>query len=327
MKLSFVIPAHNEERYLGKCLDSIFKSIGNDPEIEVIVVDNNSTDRTREVALGYPKVRLVEERKPGANSARQAGYLAAKADLIANVDADTMLTPGWVENALRTFEKNPKLICLSGPFIYYDLPRQTSILVKAFYVFAFLAYLTNRFIFRRAAVVQGGNYVVRKSALDRIGGYNTALTFYGDDADLARRLVKIGRVRFTFGFPIYSSGRRLAQEGMFTMGLRYGVNYLWIIYFNRPFTTRSIKVRPEQNEGKLDYAPENKLREVAVASVFILILLVLLAGLAYGGYILIESGVISATTVQKIKTETQKADNSFDSLKQKIIDQIKPTSP
>ncbi len=317
MKLSFIIPAHNEEEYIGKCLDSIFRSIGDDPDIEVIVVDNNSTDKTKEAAMRFPKAKVIDEHKPGANSARQAGYLAAKAELIANVDADTILTPGWVRNALTAFKNDPKLLCLSGPFIYYDLPKGIRILVKMFYALSFLAYILNKYILRRSSVVQGGNYVVRRAALDTIGGYNTDLTFYGDDADLARRLNKIGKVKFTFGFPIYSSGRRLATEGTFTMGLRYGINYFWIAFFNRPFTHTSIIVRPSQEHGKLDYHPINKTREIVIATSILSLLFAILAGFIYLGYILIQSGLISATT-SKIKTEAQKATQQLNTLGKEV---------
>ncbi len=272
MKLSFVIPAHNEEQYIGKCLDSIFEAIGDDPDIEVIVVDNNSTDKTAAVVAQYSKAKLLREHKPGANSARQAGYLAAKAKLIANVDADTLVDKDWVNHAIGAFAANPKLVGLSGPFIYYDLPQATRFLVKLFYFLSYLSYAVNRFVFRRASVIQGGNYVVNKSALDAIGGYNTDLTFYGDDADLARRLNKVGKVKFTFDFPIYSSGRRLATEGTFTMGLRYGLNYFWIVLFGKPFSTTSIIVRPKQINGKLQYESVNTINEWMSAVIMFAIL-------------------------------------------------------
>lgn len=310
MKLSFVIPAHNEERYIGKCLDSILGAIGNDKEIEVIVVNNNSTDRTREVVANFPGVKLIDEPNRGANSARQAGYFAAKSELIANVDADNILTPGWIENAISAFARNPKLVCLSGPFIYYDLPKEIRAMVKFFYGVGFLIYILNRFILRRASVIQGGNYVVRRSALAKIGGHNTALTFYGDDADLARRLMKVGKVKFTFGFPIYSSGRRLAKEGMFTMGLRYGLNYFWIVLFNRPFTRQAKEIRPVQENGMVAYTPESRTREAWTATALLALLLSVIAGFTYLVYILIQSGIISATTFAKIKAGAQKAGNA-----------------
>ncbi|MEP7162437.1 MAG: glycosyltransferase, partial [Candidatus Moraniibacteriota bacterium] len=61
MKFSFVIPAYNEEAYLGACLESVLCARkGRESEIEVIVVNNASVDRTREVALAFPNVCVVD---------------------------------------------------------------------------------------------------------------------------------------------------------------------------------------------------------------------------------------------------------------------------
>ena len=94
MRLSFVVPAYNEEAYLPACLESILTQI--DPATsglapgtcEIIVVNNASTDRTREVALRYPGVTVVDEPRKGLTFARQAGFAASTGDLIANVDSD-----------------------------------------------------------------------------------------------------------------------------------------------------------------------------------------------------------------------------------------------
>jgi glycosyltransferase involved in cell wall biosynthesis len=163
MKISFVIPAYNEEAYLGKCLDSITKeSRGKEHDVEIIVVNNASTDDTRAVALRYPNVTIVDEHRKGIVFARQAGFAASHGELIANVDADTMITPGWIDTALAEFKKNPRLVTLSGPFIYYDLPKSEQFLVKVFYGITYCAYLVNRFVFRVGSVVQGGNFIVRR---------------------------------------------------------------------------------------------------------------------------------------------------------------------
>ena len=126
MRLSFVVPAYNEEAYLPACLESILAQTRDLGEpVEIIVVNNASTDRTREVALGYPGVRVVDEPRKGLTFARQAGFAASTGELIANVDSDSRLTPGWVEQVLTTFATEPKMVALSGPFVYYDLtPRQ-----------------------------------------------------------------------------------------------------------------------------------------------------------------------------------------------------------
>ena len=74
MNISFIIPAYNEESYIRQCLDAIIHEIGGRPGYEVIVVDNNSNDRTCDIVThDYPAVTLIHEPQRGANRAREAG--------------------------------------------------------------------------------------------------------------------------------------------------------------------------------------------------------------------------------------------------------------
>lgn len=250
MRLSIVVPAYNEERYLGGCLESILSQTRDlpDGQTEIIVVNNASTDATREVALSYPGVRLVDESRKGLTYARQAGFAASTGSVIANIDSDCRLTPGWVARVLAAFDAKPTLAALSGPFIYYDLAQRERSAVSVFYMTAFLTYLINRHILRVGSMIQGGNFVINRSALEAIGGFNTAISFYGEDTDIARRLNSVGEVRFTFRLKMFSSARRLKHEGILATGLRYSVNYLWTTFFKRPFTNTHIDVR-EQHQS------------------------------------------------------------------------------
>ena len=271
MRLSFVVPAYNEEAYLPACLDSICEQIRTLPAgtCEIIVVNNASTDRTREVALRYPGVTVVDEPRKGLTFARQAGFAASTGALIANVDADSRLTPNWVTNVLTTFaeaeantaakssaaaksntsarpEAHRPLAAFSGPLVYYDLTPRQRLLVHVFYMTAWTTYAINRYILRVGSMVQGGNFVVSRASLEAIGGFNTAISFYGEDTDIARRLNDVGEVRFTFDLKMSSSARRLKSEGMLTMAARYSINYLWTTFFKRPYTETYIDIREAQ---------------------------------------------------------------------------------
>lgn len=238
MKLSIVIPAYNEEAYIGKCLDSVAREkAGTAYDIEVIVVNNASTDRTKEVASAYPWVRVVDEPRKGLTWARQAGFVASTGDLIANIDADTILPSGWIEKVFNAFTKDLKLVSLSGPYIYYDLSKVTNVCVWTFYSVGYLIHSFNRFVLRRGGtMLQGGNFILHRAALEKAGGYNLDFDFYGEDTEIARRISRHGKTHFSFKLPMYTSGRRLAKEGIITMGLRYGMNHIWTILFKKPFT-------------------------------------------------------------------------------------------
>ncbi len=296
MKISFVIPAYNEENYLGDCLEAIIGQKKDAPcDIEVIVVNNASTDRTEEIARSYPGVTVVNEPQKGLVHARRAGYLASTGDIIANVDADTRITPGWIGKVHRAFAKDEKLVALSGPFIYYDAPWKIRFTTRLFYSIGYIFYVINRFILRVGSMLQGGNFVVRRSALEKIGGYDVSLSFYGEDSDIARRLSKVGKVRFTFRLPAQSSARRLAKEGGFTMGLRYSVNYFWIMYFKKPFTKNYIDIRFAE-KTKANYRPDNKVKEFTIASFAIVIFLAIIGGGAYAIYSIAETGTVNTVS-------------------------------
>ena len=167
----------------------------------------------RELAASFPEVIVVDEPVKGLVQARRAGFLRASGELIANVDADTIVTEGWLNRVLDEFRRHPGLVALSGPYIYYDVSKSTRVAVRAFYVMGYGFYVLNRFVLRAGSMLQGGNFVVRRTALEQIGGYNPLFSFYGEDTDLARRLNAVGAVKFTFRLPALSSGRRLHRGG------------------------------------------------------------------------------------------------------------------
>ena len=94
LRISIIIPAYNEERYIGPCLDSIAAQTV--APWEVIVVDNNSTDATAAIAKRYPFVTLVQEPRQGKVHARDAGFAAARGTILARIDADVVIPRGWV---------------------------------------------------------------------------------------------------------------------------------------------------------------------------------------------------------------------------------------
>jgi cellulose synthase/poly-beta-1,6-N-acetylglucosamine synthase-like glycosyltransferase len=242
--ISFVVPAYNEERNLGRTIAAILAEIKRSGCLaEVIVVNNASTDDTGTLAASFPEVIVVEEPTKGLVQARRAGFQRATGMLVANVDADTIVTEGWLMRVLGEFRRHPKLVALSGPYIYYDVPKSTRAAVRAFYVMGYGFYVLNRFVLRVGSMLQGGNFVVRRAALEAIGGYNPLFSFYGEDTDLARRLNAVGAVKFTFRLPALSSGRRLIEEGLLKIGLRYSMNFVWATFRHRPFTDDWIDVR------------------------------------------------------------------------------------
>src|SRR4051794_28325120 len=234
-RISFVVPAYNEEILLPVCLEAIRAEIERTGvDAEVIVVDNASTDRTADIAAGTPGVILVHEPKKGLVQARKAGFEASSGELVANIDADTILPPGWLHRVLSEFAGDPDLVTVSGPYDYYDVPTHIRAAARLFYIVGFGTYSFNRYVLRVGSMVQGGNFVVKRDALIRAGGFDPKFTFYGEDTDIARRMNRVGRVKFTWGLMAKSSGRRLRGDGLIMTGVRYTAHFPWGPVFRKP---------------------------------------------------------------------------------------------
>jgi len=244
MRISFVIPAYNEETRLPQCLAAILRELERTPcDAEVIVVNNASTDNTGEVARSHSFVIVVDEPNKGLVRARHAGHEASTGDIVAHIDADTMLTEGWLETVLREFKSDENLAALSGPYIYYDLSFFDRALTRIFYYFGYFSHLINKHILHKGAMLQGGNFIVRRTHFDQAGGFDTTIEFYGEDTDVARRISRVGKVKWTFALTMYTSGRRLKKEGVFKTGWRYAVNHFHTLLRGKPLTTAYTDIR------------------------------------------------------------------------------------
>jgi glycosyltransferase involved in cell wall biosynthesis len=235
MKLSIVIPAYNEEHYIAACLESVFQETEGRKDIEIIVINNASTDATQQVAEGYKTLHsnlsVVKEQEKGLTKARQRGLEEAQGEYIAYIDADVRLPKGWLKKAEELYAKNQDLVCISGPYRYYDAPTFHNIFLTTMWYIS--APITYRFV---GYMVLGGNFVARKDALLKIGGFDKNIVFYGEDTDIARRLAKVGKVPFFMGFYVYSSSRRFKNQGLIKISAQYALNFAWQVFFHKPYS-------------------------------------------------------------------------------------------
>lgn len=232
MKISFVIPAHNEEDYLPSCLTSLRAEIernGAGYEIEVIVVDNASDDRTADIARGYG-VRVVHEEIKGSSRARQTGLREATGDIVAFLDADTRVLPEWLPTFVSYFARK-KTVAVSGPYRFYDFPKEWR-------GFAWPTTVVGGKIAHAltGCMVWGGNMAIRRDALLAVGGFNPRIKFYGEDIDIARRLSKVGRVVFTEKMVIEASARRFQSLGVLTTAGIYTANFFSVALLKKPLS-------------------------------------------------------------------------------------------
>ncbi len=240
---SIIIPAYNEEKYIFHCLASVFL-LKKTVDFEVIVVNNASIDRTPEIVKNnFPQVKLINENRRGLSIAYNRGAKEAKGEILVFIDADVVLPPNHLEKILKEFNKNPKLVALSGPYLYKDggfFPKFTFLLAVLFIAMP-AEFIFNRFL-NLGASMTSGNSAIKKESLKKVKGFNEKI-FYGLDTDLALRIRKMGKVRYKFYLLVESSARRLKKEGVLKILIRYFLNVVWAYFFSRPFTKDHINVR------------------------------------------------------------------------------------
>ena len=185
MKLSVVIPAFNEEKRLTACLESVFTALRAHARdgltAEVIVVDNNSTDQTPELAR-QAGAQVVFEPHNQIARARNAGAKSATGDWILFLDADTLLPAETLADTLAEMRRDD----IAGGTSILDYGR-VSLRVRPFVALC-------NFIIRRFKMTAGCFLFCRAEAFRELGGFDE--TYYaGEDAEFGKALKRWGRAR------------------------------------------------------------------------------------------------------------------------------------
>ncbi|WP_347403663.1 glycosyltransferase [Solwaraspora sp. WMMD792] len=179
--VSVVIPAYNSERTLHACLSAVYGQTH--PPVEVIVIDDASTDRTREIARRFPVRLLQTPVNSGPAAARNRGIKASTGDVIFFVDADCAPTPTAVATALRIMADEPDIDCVHGVYLteplYDDGPVEAYRLLHAHYWRVRNTGRVRTAIFALCAV--------RRSVFDDVGFFDERLRA-SEDVELSDRM-------------------------------------------------------------------------------------------------------------------------------------------
>ena len=209
MLVSVVIPARNDAAMLAVCLDALAAQtdLPDSVEVEIVVVDNGSSDATATVAADAG-ARVVWEPEPGIPRAASAGYDAARGELIARIDADSICPPGWLARAVAVFARDDDVAVLTGTGEFYGASELVHRLGKAWYLgglyWSMTAYLGHPPVF-------GSNFVMRRGVWDELRHevHRTPRTIH-DDLDLSLHIKPWMTVRFDPDFVVQISARPFA---------------------------------------------------------------------------------------------------------------------
>lgn len=225
MKVSVIIPAYNEEAYLGRALSSL-KNQTVKPD-EIIVVDNNSRDRTAEIAKKFGAT-VVTEKKQGITHARNKGFNSVKHGLIVRCDADVILPVDWIEKIKLDFE-NMKIDALSGPVVYYDSPLNSNSVLPSQLYFSLLKTLSGG-----SRYLVGMNMIITQEMWAKVK--NRVIledSMVHEDVDISLKINRAGGViGYDESLVVKSSARRIIHRP-WSFFIEYSIRLLKTFWYNR----------------------------------------------------------------------------------------------
>jgi glycosyltransferase involved in cell wall biosynthesis len=242
-KISVIIPTLNEEKLIVKTLEQFYPHVKQKYNIEIIISDGGSTDKT--LALLTDIVDKVVNAEPGVKQnipqGRNAGAKAASGEFLYFVNADTMFesTQSFFDNTLAAF-KDKKNLAITCKF--HVFPEDIRISDKMFHGFY------NNYV--RAlnkigmGMGRGECQIVRKDVFKKVNGYNELLAA-GEDYDLYRRIKKlgIGRIKFLSNVLVYESPRRYRKFGYIRVLGDWTKNSFSVFFKNRSISEEWEQVR------------------------------------------------------------------------------------
>lgn len=207
--ISIVIPAYNEEKLISKCLNALANQ-KTDKKFEVILVDNNSTDKTVEIAGNFSNklnLKIVPEKKQGRGAARYTGFKKASGNIILSTDADIIFPPTWVEDLSNALIQS-NTVAVTGSLKINDCGWLKNTLFNYFIVP--LSVRGYRLVVDHYWL-NGFNFGIYKEVYEKSGGFNPELNAE-EDVDLGFKTAKIGKIKYIPSISVISSGRRFQNK-------------------------------------------------------------------------------------------------------------------
>jgi glycosyltransferase involved in cell wall biosynthesis len=179
--VSVVVAVYNGEKTLARCLESLFAQ--DYRPLEVLVVDDGSDDRSRDIARGFRDVCLISQDNSGPAAARNAGASASAGDLLAFLDADDEAVPNKLSLQVDHLTRNAHVGCVLGrqdvEFVGIEQPE----------------WLKRDAVFGDLAGIGFTTAMLRREAFERVGGFDPDRRLQGsEDRDLMVRLRAAGVV-------------------------------------------------------------------------------------------------------------------------------------
>jgi glycosyltransferase involved in cell wall biosynthesis len=176
-KISVIVPTYNRAHIITMCLDSLVVQNYPKENYEIIVVNNNSSDNTKEIVRkyinNYPSVsiRNILEKRPGLVYARHTGAKHAKYDTLSFTDDDGILCKNWLKEVSNVFQANPEVAAVAGKIVI-KWDKEPPDWVKPYEGLLGKLDYSDKTKYEKNISICGGNYHIKKSILFKLGGFN-----------------------------------------------------------------------------------------------------------------------------------------------------------
>lgn len=242
LKISVIIPVLQEEKLLEKNISYFTKELKSKFNIELIISDGGSTDRTIEIALKYcDKLALHKEiRKQTIAEGRNKGSELAEGDIFIFINGDTRPENpekffSYIRNWFLQNPDSPALTC------WVKVPKEDEIFKDRIF-YAIHNHYVNLLNKIGLGMGRGECQVVRRDIFNKIGGYNSEIAA-GEDFDLFRRISKLGKIHFAKKIKVLESPRRFRKYGYFKIIMQWLLNSLSVMLFNKSVSNNWEAVR------------------------------------------------------------------------------------
>jgi len=229
-KVSVVVCAYNAEATMEECLESLRPDRVRYPNYEVIVVDDGSTDRTKEISERYPDYRLISHENRGLSVARNEGILAATGEIVAFTDSDCAVDPDWLTYLVHRLQSNHEFAAVGGP----NLPPPESDWVQE--VVARSPGGPTHVLLSdwEAEHIPGCNMAFWRKHLIDVGLFDPIYRAAGDDVDICWRLQNAGhKIGFAAAALVWHR-RRATVRAYLNQQKGYGRAEA-LLYFKHPY--------------------------------------------------------------------------------------------
>ena len=206
MTLSIIICSYNRASYISDALTSLYGQSSGLDDFEVIIVDNNSIDNTKEVYAQWRQTNtngqftFISETKQGASFARNTGAAIAKGEWVCFMDDDAVATTDYVKNIIKHIQDQPFIVGFGGRIIPKYIPGEPKWM--SYYVSSLVGnfdYAPTACAFENGKYPLESNMIVKKSVYDQIGGFNEnlpgvvgTLRIGGEGKELFYKIIALG---------------------------------------------------------------------------------------------------------------------------------------